>query len=186
MRHTTVLFALLAPVCVAVLNVPSGVAQEVKAGQLTIEHPWARPTLGKAPNSAAYMKITNHGGTPDKLVGVKSDVANDAQMHMVEKQREVMRMRQVKGGITVPAKASVELKPGGYHIMLLDLRRKLSKGDMFDMTLQFEHQGEVPVQVKIEKMGGMGAGTMKHDAMNKGAMKDAEGHSDHNQGGHKH
>lgn len=139
------------------------------SGSLTIDRPWSRPTIGSAPNSAAYLKITNRGGTPDTLMGVKSDVAKRVELHTVKMDGGVMRMRAVKGVIAVPANASVELKPGGFHIMLIGLTRKLSAADTFDLTLQFERQGEVPVQVQVEKMG----------AMSGDAMKGSHGHGSH-------
>ena len=171
MRRMTVFFSLLAMLSMDAMNAPSGVAQEHKASSLMIERPWSRPTIGNAPNSAAYLKITNKGGAPDTLVGVTSDVASKVELHTVIKQREVMRMRPVEGGIAVPANASLELKPGGYHIMLIGLTRKLTPGDMFDLTLQFKSQGEVPIKVKVEKMGAMGGG----------AMKGGHGHGGHGQ-----
>jgi copper(I)-binding protein len=138
-------------------------ASEFKSGSLTINQPWARPTIGKAPNSAAYLKITNHGGAPDTLIGVKSDVAKRVELHTVKKDGDIMKMRAVKDGITVAAHKSVELKPGGYHIMLIGLSRKLNDGDIFELSLQFKMQGEVPVKVKIQKMGSMDSGAMKGD-----------------------
>jgi hypothetical protein len=144
------------------MKIPAGFAAEMKAGHLMVEHAWARPTIGNAPNSAAYLKITNKGGAPHTLTDVKSDVAEKVQLHMVMKEGEVMRMRPVKGGIAVPANASLELKPGGYHIMLIGLTKKLTLGDMFDLTLQFKGQGDVLVKVMVQKMGGKGSGAMKH------------------------
>ncbi len=141
---------------------------EFTSGSLTIDHLWSTPTIGNAPNSAAYLKITNGGDTPDRLMGVKSDVAKRVQLHMVKMDGSIMRMRAAKDGIAVPANTSVELKPGGFHIMLMGLSRKLTAGDTFTLTLQFEHQGEVPVQVKVEKMGAMGGGAMNHGAMKGG------------------
>lgn len=140
-------------------------ASEFKSGSLTINQPWARPTIGKAPNSAAYLKITNNGGAPDTLIGVKSDVARRVELHATKNEGGIMKMRAVKDGITVAAHKSVELKPGGYHIMLVGLSRKLNDGDMFDLSLQFKMQGVVPVKVKIQKMGSMDGKAMKggHD-----------------------
>ncbi len=156
-------------------------AHDITSGSLTIEHPWSRPTIGNAPNSAAYLKITNHGGTPDTLMGVKSDVAKRVELHMVKMDDGVMRMRAAKDGVTVPANGSVELKPGGVHIMLMGLSRKLTPGQMFDLTLQFKHQGAVPIQVKVEKMGAMGGSAMKDGAMKDGSMKSGHKHSGHGQ-----
>ena len=109
-------------------------------------------------------------------MGVKSDVAKRVELHMVKMDDGVMRMRAAKDGVTVPANGSVELKPGGVHIMLMGLSRKLTPGQMFDLTLQFKHQGAVPIQVKVEKMGAMGGSAMKD-----GSMKSGHKHSGHGQ-----
>lgn len=125
------------------------IAHEYKAGSLTIDHPWARPSIGSAKNGAVYMKLENHGDTGDTLVEAKSDVAETISLHESQMDGDIMRMVPVEGGIKVPAHGSAALKPLGLHVMLIGLREPLKKGETFPMTLVFENQGEVPIDVKI-------------------------------------
>ncbi|HLN23947.1 MAG TPA: copper chaperone PCu(A)C [Patescibacteria group bacterium] len=134
-------------------------AAEVKAGSLTIETPWARASAGA--NSAAFMTIKNDGDTPERLLTTKSDAAKDVQLHSSFKDGEVMKMRPVDG-IDVPAHGSIELKPGGYHIMLMGLAAPLKDGESFPLTLGFQHAGEVKVTVAVQTIAAMGAAMHEH------------------------
>jgi hypothetical protein len=124
-------------------------AAEVKLGELTIDAAWARPSIGKRGNSAAYMSITNNGGTTDKLIAVSTPQAGKAELHTHIRDGEIMRMRQVKGGIPVPAQGSVALKPGSYHVMLMKLSSQIKKGAMLPLTLTFEKAGVVTVHAPV-------------------------------------
>jgi copper(I)-binding protein len=126
-------------------------AHDYEAGALSIGHPWARPSIGDTPNSAAYMTLANRGQQADRLVEVRSDVAASIELHTHIRDGDIMRMRKVEGGIEIPSGATAELKPGGYHVMLLGLTRRLTEGSAFAMTLVFERQGEVKVDVKVQK-----------------------------------
>ena len=98
--------------------------------------------------SAAYMTLVNAGDTPDRLLSVSSDAAQDVQLHTSEMDNNVMRMREVPA-IDVPANGEATLKPGGYHVMLLDLTRDLTPGETITLTLTFEQAGEMQVQVPV-------------------------------------
>lgn len=100
-------------------------------------------------NSAVYMKINNDGAA-DKLVQATSTVAASTELHTVEMKDGVMQMRPVEGGIDVPARGAVELKPGGLHVMLIGLHQDLKPGDTFNLKLTFEKAGvmEIPVPVR--------------------------------------
>jgi copper(I)-binding protein len=132
----------------------AAMADEFKAGQLTIDHPWARPTIGSSKNSAAYMTLSNSGASADKLLTVKSDAAEHVALHESRMDGEIMRMVPVKDGIEVPPHGAVELKPLGLHVMLMGLRKPLKEGEEFPMTLVFAKQGDVEVEVKVEKKPG--------------------------------
>lgn len=127
----------------------AALAEDFEAGALTIEAPWARPSIGSATSSAAYMRLENAGDTPDRLMSVTSDVAGQAMIHESRMEGDVMKMRHVEGGIEVPAHGSAELKPLGLHVMLMGLERPLRDGDTIAMTLRFEKQGEVAIKVKV-------------------------------------
>ena len=129
----------------------AAIALEFEAGTLTIDHPWARPTIGSSKNAAAYMKLSNTGDTADKLLAVKSGVAENVSVHESRMDGDVMRMVRVKGGVEIPAHGSAELKPLGLHVMLMGLHRPLKAGDTFPMTLVFAKQGEVAIEVKVQK-----------------------------------
>jgi len=124
-------------------------AGEVKLGTLTIEAAWARPSIGKRGNSAAYMTIANGGGVPDKLMSVSTPQAGKAQLHTHIRDGEIMRMRHVEGGIPVPAHGTVALKPGGYHVMLMRLTAPVEKDSMLPLTLTFEKAGTVTVHASV-------------------------------------
>jgi copper(I)-binding protein len=134
----------------AVAAAPSAaVAQQYQAGPLTIEQPWARASMGDVKNTAAYMKIANSGEAADKLTAAKSEVAEHVMLHESRMEGDVMKMVHVEGGIEVPAHGSAELKPLGLHVMLMGLKRPLKEGETFPMTLVFEKEGEVGIEVKV-------------------------------------
>ena len=124
-------------------------AAEVKLGDLTIDAAWARPSIGKKGNSAAYMSITNKSGTQDRLIAVSTPQAGKAELHTHIRDGDIMRMREVKGGIPVPAHGSVALKPGSYHVMLMRLASPIVKGSMLPLALTFEKAGTVTVHAPV-------------------------------------
>lgn len=102
-------------------------------------------------NSAAYMVIRNTGSEPDKLIAASTDVAKTVELHTVIEEGGVMRMRQVEGGIEIPANGEVVLKPGGFHVMLIGLTRDLNAGDKVQLTLTFEKAGQIPVTAEVRQ-----------------------------------
>ncbi|MFZ1681904.1 MAG: copper chaperone PCu(A)C [Rhizobiaceae bacterium] len=127
-------------------------AHEVKAGDLTINHPWARATAPGAPVSGGYMTITNSGTAPDFLVGGAADFAAKVEIHEMVMDGDVMKMRPVEGGIEVPAGGSVELKPGGLHVMFMGMKKQLVPDTYEKATLVFRNAGEVAVEFAVEEM----------------------------------
>jgi copper(I)-binding protein len=130
---------------------------------IQIKEPWARAAsalmghgeMGKEPgssmtsaNGAVYMLIENQSNTTDKLVSVSSDVAQFVEVHKTEMQDGVMRMMQVEY-IEVPAKGKAELKPGGYHVMLIGLKKDLVAGETINLVLNFELAGHIEVQAEV-------------------------------------
>jgi len=130
-------------------------AQNVKVGDLTIKDAWARATPKGAPVGAGYLTIENDGGTADRLTGVAVDFA-DAQVHEMSMNKGVMEMRKVSGGLEIPAHKSVTLKPGGYHLMFMQLKHPMVKGQSFKATLTFEHAGQATVDFPVMPVGSSG------------------------------
>ena len=102
--------------------------------QVQISDAWSRATPPGAKIAAGYLTIRNQGATADRLIGASSPAAARVEPHVTEKQGEVMRMREVKG-YDVPAKGSYELRPGGAHLMLVDIKRPLKEGDKVPLVL---------------------------------------------------
>ncbi len=143
----------------------STTAPAATLGSLQIVDPWARAAAVTMPktdtktsggmgamasgsNSAAYMTIRNGGAGADRLLAVQSDVAQSVELHTVEMKDNVMQMRPVEA-IDVPANGQVELKPGGYHVMLIGLKRELKTDETITVKLRFEKAGEVDVPARV-------------------------------------
>ena len=143
---------LLAILAVGLAAAPAG-AQEVKAGTLQISTPWARATPKGATVGGAYMKITNNGSEPDRLIGGSSPVAGKFEIHGMSMQGDVMKMRPLQNGIEIKPGQTVELKPGGSHVMLVGLKRPLVKGEEVKATLEFQKAGKVDVSYAVSSIG---------------------------------
>lgn len=102
-------------------------------------------------NSAVFMALANSGATADRLVAAQADVSNAVEIHETTMEGDVMRMRQVEGGIELPAGGQVELKPGGYHVMLIGLTRDLNAGEKFPVTLQFASGATLTVEAEVRQ-----------------------------------
>jgi copper(I)-binding protein len=118
----------------------------------TINRAWARATPGAATTGAVYFQIESP--IDDRLIGVASPVARKAELHTHVEENGLMLMREVEGGLPVPAGQKLELKSGGpLHVMLIDLTQKLKAGDTFPLTVTFEKAGPRIVIVKVERLG---------------------------------
>jgi copper(I)-binding protein len=100
--------------------------------------------------SAAYLTITNSGGTADALVKAASDVADAVELHTMTMKDNVMTMSPVEK-IDIPANGKAELKPGGFHVMLIGLRHELKEGDVVKLTLTFQSAGTIEVEAPVRK-----------------------------------
>jgi hypothetical protein len=132
-------------------------AHDYKMGSLVVDHPWTRATPKGASVAGGYVTITNTGSAADRLTGGSSDVSRNFEIHEMSMDGGVMKMRQLKNGLEIPAGATVELKPGSYHIMMMNLSRPLAKGDKVKASLTFEKAGKVDVEFAVEALGGMPA-----------------------------
>lgn len=129
-------------------------AQEAKPAGVSIVAPWARATPGGSKIGAAFLELKG-GAADDKLVAAKAPVASVVELHDHIRDGNIMKMRRVEA-IPVPAGKSVVLKPGGLHVMLIDLKEPLKEGAVVDLTLTFEKAGEIKVSVPVQKVGAMG------------------------------
>jgi periplasmic copper chaperone A len=163
----------------AALLLPFATMSAVAAdnGGPTIDHVWARATPGAARTGAVYFRVESPAA--DRLVGLASPVAAKAELHTHIETNGVMQMREVDGGLALPAGQVVELKPGGpLHVMLIELNQKLKAGDSFPLTLTFEKAGVRDVTVKVERLGAMGPtdnGDMNREATHRDSDHPTEG-----------
>src|SRR3984885_2003579 len=150
------------------LSVAPALAQEFKAGDITIDKPWARATPKGAVVGAGYLTIHNNGAAPDRLTGGTADFAN-VEVHEMSMAGGVMKMRELKDGLPIPAHGSVTLAPNGDHLMFTGLKQPLVKGAVAKATLTFEHAGAILVEFPVQGVGASGGGKPKKDDM--GGMK---------------
>ena len=122
-------------------------AQDAKVGAIKIENAYVRATAPGQPAAGAFMKIDNSGAA-DQLVSASSPAAGEVQLHQMSMEGNVMKMGQVKD-ITVPANGTVDLKPGGYHIMLMNIKAPLKVGETVPVKLKFAKAGEVEVKLPV-------------------------------------
>ena len=120
--------------------------------QVEIDQPWARATAPGAQVAGGYMTIRNKGAAADRLIGGSTPVAARIELHVHIKDGEVVKMRQVQG-YDVPAKGSFELKPGGAHLMFLNITRPFTEGERIPVRLKFEKAGELSVEFNVGRLG---------------------------------
>jgi periplasmic copper chaperone A len=147
----------LAAAFAALLNAPVR-AEDVKAGDLVITQAWSRQTPGGAKVAGAYLTIENKGTAPDRLVSGSGDVAGRVEIHEIAVEGGVMKMRPLDNGLTIDPGKTVKLAPGGYHLMLMDLKSQLKQGDKVPVTLQFEKAGKVNVSLDVQGVGAQSPG----------------------------
>jgi hypothetical protein len=147
-------------------------AEDVKAGDLVVSQSWSRATPGGAKVAGGYLTIENKGAGPDRLLGGSTDVAAKIEVHEMTMKDGVMNMRPLDQGLTIEPGKTVKLAPGGYHLMLLDLKGALKQGDKLPVTLQFEKAGKVQVSFDVQAVGAQAPAGADH-----GGAMDHSGHS---------
>ena len=166
----TIMFAALA------VALGIGFAQAQTPGSISIEKPFSRATPGGSKVGAGYMTITNKGNAADRLLSASSPAAGKVEIHEMTMQDGVMKMRELAGGLPIEAGKTASLAPGGYHLMLTDLKAPLKEGDLLELTLVFEKAGEIQVEATVEPLGAMGPHGFDHQP----------GHPAETTGAHKH
>ncbi len=134
-------------------------ADEIKAGDLVISQAWTRATPKGAKIGGGYLTIENKGTAPDTLIGGSADVAGSVQVHEMSMENGVMKMRPLEKGLAIDPGKTVKLAPGGYHLMLLDLKSPLKRGDKVPVTLEFEKAGKVKLSFDVQGVGAQGPTT---------------------------
>jgi len=121
-----------------------------QAGSIQVDDLWVRATAPGQPNGAGYLDLHNAGLAGDRLVAVRTEAAERAEVHTVATENGVARMRGVDGGVELPAGGEVKFAPGGYHIMFMKLKAPFAESATVPATLVFEKAGEVPVAFTVK------------------------------------
>lgn len=119
----------------------------VTLGSLEISGGFTRATLPNAPVGGGFLSITNKGAEGDRLVSASAAIAKETQIHEMAMEGDVMKMRQLKDGLEIPAGETVALEPGGFHLMFMGLNGTIKEGDVVPVTLTFEKAGTVVVDL---------------------------------------
>ncbi len=122
---------------------------EVKFGDLTIKGFSTRAMLPNQPVAGGFLSITNAGSSDDRMIKASSPRAGRMELHEMTMEGEVMKMREVEGGVILPAGATVALKPGGLHLMFFDIAERFEKHQTVPVTLTFEKAGEITIDLPV-------------------------------------
>lgn len=141
---------ILATFAALALSAAAALAHDYSAGNLEIHDPMSRATLHGQPVGGGFLTVVNKGAEADRLVSVAAPaVSDDVQLHEMAVVEGVMTMRALKDGIEIPAGATVELKPGGLHVMFMAIKQPFKEGEAIKATLTFEKAGPVEVEFAI-------------------------------------
>lgn len=151
------LFSIAAATAFFLVATPT-IAHDYRAGDLEIGHPWTRATPPAAKVGGGYLELTNAGNTGDRLLGGSSPIAGRVEIHNMTTTDGIMKMRPVPEGVEIPAGETVHLAPGGYHLMLLDLKQPITNGEMIPVTLEFEQAGAIDIELAAGPIGSKATG----------------------------
>lgn len=134
---------------------PAAKAQPATAG-MTLEQAWARAVPPNAPVAGGYLRLRNDSGSHDRLLQVRSAAATRVEIHEVRHEDGMARMRQLPDGLPVAAGDTLEMRPGGYHLMFIGPGDAFSEGNRIPATLVFERAGEVAAEFEVQPVGSAG------------------------------
>jgi len=154
--------AIMGAAVLSALLITSGRAEEVKAGDLVITQAWSRATPSGAKIAGGYLTIENKGAAPDRLLGGSGDIAGKVEVHEMAMNNGVMTMRPLDKGLMIEPGKTVKLAPGGYHLMMFDLKSPLKQGEKLPVTLEFEKAGKVTVSLDVQAVGAQSPASGDH------------------------
>lgn len=145
-------FLALAALAASAFTVPAQ-AGDAKAGDLVITQAWSRATPNGAKIAGGYLTIENKGAAADRLIGGSGEIAGKVEIHEMAMNNGVMTMRPLDKGLTIEPGKTVKFAPGGYHLMLMDLKGPFKQGDKVPLTLEFEKAGKVTLSLDVQGVG---------------------------------
>ncbi|WP_419896323.1 copper chaperone PCu(A)C [Roseomonas sp. USHLN139] len=151
------LLGMLAGAALLPLLPRAAAAHGYTVGDIAIGHPWSRAAPPRG-TGAGFMTLKNTGSTPDRLVAARAAIVRAVEIHSHVRDGDVMRMREVEGGVEIAPGAEIAFTPGSYHLMLIGLKEALVQGQRVPVTLVFARGGEVTVELAVEAAGYRPAG----------------------------
>lgn len=121
---------------------------------VTVHDAWVREPMGGRNMTGAFAIVENSGATPRTVVAASSDVSDKVELHEMKNENGMMRMSPVKQ-FDIPARGKLELKPGSFHVMLFDMKKKLADGDRIKLTLTLDDGSKVETEAQVRKPGMM-------------------------------
>lgn len=155
MKHLAraALYACAIPALATAAGTASAQSRTYTLGALKIEQPWTRGTPKGAPVAGGYVTITNTGKSADRLTGGSFALARKFEIHEMSMENGIMKMRHMPKGIEIKPGATVQLKPGGYHLMFMGLKDQVKPGSSVKGTLVFEKAGKIELEFKASAIG---------------------------------
>lgn len=123
------------------------------ANHIVVRDPFVHATVHKEKVHTGYLILENHSDTSDRLMVVRSDIANHIEIHETRVENNTIKMRKVADGLEVGAHDTVTLRPGGYHLMFFDLHKALDDGESFEACLEFEKSGKINAVFDVKSVG---------------------------------
>lgn len=151
MRRFTLFVGLLVPV---LAHAQPSTPGQTQPAAVHADRAWARATAPQQKVGGAYVTLTSMAD--DKLLGASSPVAGRVEVHSTTMDDAVMQMREMAGGVDLPAGQAVSLTPGGMHLMLMELRQPLMAGQTIEVQLRFQNAAPLNVQMHVERVGAPG------------------------------
>lgn len=153
MKKFNTIFSTFAIVFAVLMLSRPAMAEDFHKNGIQIIMPWARATAKSAAVGAAYLQVHNQGSASDVLLSASSTVCKKVQLHSMVIEKGVMKMREIKGGVVIPAGGKAEFKPGGNHIMLTGLIAPLKQGETIPIVLHFQKAGDIEVKFLVGAIG---------------------------------
>lgn len=152
-RNVTRSHRLLLAACALTLAFAAGAAQPAQKDALVLDQAWARATPPSAPVAGGFVTIRNTAKRADRLLSATSPDAKTVEIHEMSMDNGVMRMRRIDDGLPIAPKGTLELKPGGYHLMFIGPKHPFVQGETVTATLRFEQAGTREVRFEVRAMG---------------------------------
>jgi copper(I)-binding protein len=149
---TSFLFKAVGALTFIAASVLPASSHDYVVGGLQVDHPWTTPTQAGASTGAGYVIIRNKGRELDRLMTASSDIAERVEIHETARDGGIVRMRAVMGVEIWPG-GMLEMRPNGYHVMFIGLKRQIQAGDKIKGTLEFEKAGKVDVEFEVQNDG---------------------------------